>query len=149
VSLNQFGRIARESWQAISNHFPLVAVDVFIVMPSHIHGIFFISENTGFLSNGSVRAQHAAPVRANAGSLPKVVPGSLGAIVRSYKSSVTRAVNRLRNSLGAPVWHRNYYERVIRDERELDSIRHYITNNPLKISQINWSPDSQTIQSSR
>jgi len=77
----------------------------------------------------SVRAQHAAPVRPN--NLG-VKPGSLGAIVRSYKAAVTRAVNLRRGSPGSPLWHRNYYERVIRSDQELDSIRNYVTYNYLK-----------------
>jgi len=93
-------------------------------MPSHIHGILFISE----MAAGKVRAQHAAPVRPKLGA----PPGSLGAIVRSYKSAVTRAINLQKGAAGAPIWHRNYYERVIRNQRELDSMRNYIAYNPLK-----------------
>jgi putative transposase len=31
---------------------------------------------------------------------------------------------------GTPVWQRNYFERVIRDEQELNLIRRYIQENP-------------------
>jgi hypothetical protein len=49
-----------------------------------------------------------------------VKAGSLGAIVRAYKSAVTYAINKLENSRGAAVWQRNYYEHVIRNEKELN-----------------------------
>ena len=56
---------------------------------------------------------------------------SIPTIVRSFKSTVTRQINTIRNMPGAPVWQRNYYEHVIRDEEELNGIREYILYNPL------------------
>lgn len=63
---------------------------------------------------------------------PCVMPGSLGVIVRSFKSAVTKRINELRRTPGAPVWQRNYYERIIRNDRELSRIRQYIADNPMK-----------------
>jgi REP element-mobilizing transposase RayT len=59
-------------------------------------------------------------------------PGSIGAIVGQFKSVVARRINASRNMSGAPVWQRNYHERIIRNERALYAIRQYIQNNPLK-----------------
>ncbi|MFO7812426.1 MAG: transposase [Pelovirga sp.] len=59
-------------------------------------------------------------------------PRSVGAMVGSFKSAATKHINQQRNTLGIPVWQRNYYERVIRDEAELHSIRQYIIDNPIK-----------------
>ncbi len=56
--------------------------------------------------------------------------GSIGAIVGSYKSAVTRQINELRGTLGARLWQRNYYERIIRSDAELNRIREYIVQNP-------------------
>lgn len=71
----------------------------------------------------------AAPVR----SLGiNVLPGSLGAIVRSYKAAVARRMNRLRQMPGMPVWQRGYWERIIRNEHELDTTRAYIADNPVR-----------------
>ena len=61
-----------------------------------------------------------------------VEPGSLGAVVGNFKSVVTRRVNRLRGTPGAPFWQRNYHERIIRDERALRAIRRYIRENPMR-----------------
>ena len=60
----------------------------------------------------------------------KPIKQSLSAIVGSYKSSVSREINKLRSRPGQIVWQRNYFERVIRDEKELYAIRKYIINNP-------------------
>ena len=43
VCLTAMGRIVAECWQAIPEHFPRTAVDAFVVMPNHIHGIVFLS----------------------------------------------------------------------------------------------------------
>lgn len=64
-----------------------------------------------------------------------VPPESLGAVLRSYKSTVTRRINGLRASPGEPVWQRNFYEHVIRDAAELDRIVAYIASNPRR-----WTP---------
>ena len=37
-----------------------------------------------------------------------------------------------------PVWQRNYYEHVIRNETDLNDVREYIVNNPLK-----WDLDEE------
>lgn len=60
------------------------------------------------------------------------VVGSLPTIIRSFKYAATKRINQQRDNLGAPVWQRNYYERVIRDEAELHAIRQYMIDNPIK-----------------
>jgi hypothetical protein len=60
------------------------------------------------------------------------VPGSLPTLIRSFKSAATRGINRLRGTPGGCVWQRGYYERVIRNERELNAVRRYIAHNPLR-----------------
>ncbi|MGH7612580.1 MAG: transposase [Gemmatimonadales bacterium] len=60
----------------------------------------------------------------------RVAPGSLGAIVRSFKSAVTRAINIRRGTPGARIWQRNYHERIIWNDVALRRIRWYIVTNP-------------------
>jgi putative transposase len=88
----------------------------------------------------------AAPLRSNAYHQPtglgfNVPPGSLGAMVRTYKSTVTRFVNRVRRAPGMPVWQRGYWERIIRDERHLAATRRYIANNPRR-----WAEDRDQLE---
>jgi putative transposase len=56
--------------------------------------------------------------------------GSLGAIVGNFKS--VRRFNRMRKTPGVGLWQRSFYEHVICNERELDAVRQYIADNPLK-----------------
>ena len=61
---------------------------------------------------------------------------TLGRVVRAFKSVSAVAANKALDRSGQPFWQRNYYEHVIRDEEELNAVRRYIRENPLK-----WSDD--------
>ena len=87
-------------------------------MPNHIHGVLIISED-----DSPVGVRHASPLQ------PRP---PLGIIVGSFKSAVTKRINESRATPGILVWQRNYFEHVIRSERELNVIRQYILDNPLK-----------------
>ncbi|MEM6528407.1 MAG: transposase, partial [Chloroflexota bacterium] len=76
----------------------------------------------------------ASPLRRRSFVAP--ASGELGNIVGTFKSMSARRINKTLDTQGAPVWQRNYYERVIRDSTELDRIRAYIMNNPAK-----WAED--------
>jgi REP element-mobilizing transposase RayT len=132
MQLNEFGSIADECWRAIPEHFPDVELGTYIVMPNHVHGIIVIHESR---SSMGVRARHASPVQKP--SNPRGFKrGSIGAIVASFKSAVTRRIGRERKIMG--VWQRNYYEHIIRDEKEWDRIHRYIECNPSR-----WAEDDQ------
>ena len=125
MRLTGIGMIAAGCWKEISKHFPNVALDAFVVMPNHIHGILTIRRDTA--CRVSTVEQFGKPA---ANSLPT--------IIRSYKSAVTKQVNELRRAPGSPVWQRNYYEHVTRDERDLNEVREYIISNLLK-----WDLDNE------
>lgn len=55
---------------------------------------------------------------------------TLGAVVRGFKARVTAVVNTVRATPGVPVWQRNYYEHIIRNDDSLQRIRQYIIDNP-------------------
>ena len=125
--LNEYGEIIMKCCHEIPDHFPHVRTDDFIVMPNHIHVIVFI-----------VGARRAVPLQTVGEQFAKPVSESLPTIIRSFKSAVTRSSNIFRNSPGQPAWQRNYYEHIIRDDRELQIIREYIRYNPPK-----WDEDKE------
>lgn len=134
VHLSRWGEIAQGCWAAIPDHAPTVSLDVFVVMPNHVHGIIVIDVTTvKSHSLPPIRAQHAAPLPLLPPGSPslriEVVPGSLGAIVRSYKAAVTRQI-KAQDRPDGPIWQRNYYEHVVRDQSDLDRIHAYIDANP-------------------
>ena len=92
-------------------------------MPNYLHGIIVLP--------GS--AVTGVP---GANLLPGPKPGSLGAIIGGFKSAVSREIAANYLSPVRPLWQRNYYERAIRNDQELDAIRRYIADNPFR-----WDDD--------
>ncbi len=138
MRLNDLGLIAREEWLQSTILRPNVQLNPneFVVMPNHIHGIIWIIEDDNSRGAASLR-----PYKQPDPNSHNVQPKSLGAIVRAYKSAVTYRINTLRKSRGAPIWQRNYYEHIIRNELELNGIAGYILVNPET-----WSHDPEYIQ---
>ena len=124
MQLNEFGRIADECWRAIPDHFPNVGLGTYIVMPNHVHGVIVINDGMATNSSPFVGARHASPLPPPRGVKPK----SIGAIVGSFKSAVTRRIGKEHNVTG--IWQRNYYEHVIRNHQDWDRIHRYIESNP-------------------
>jgi putative transposase len=118
-------------------------------MPDHIHGIIVLLDADGV---GSARAGSKSDAdnagassglgagSARAGLKPAPTGGGASAdvggrhglpeIVRALKTYSARRINVRRGTPGAPVWQRGYYERIVRNDRELSLIRKYIANNP-------------------
>ena len=123
--LNDFGKIADECWRAIPDHFPFVELGAYVVMPNHVHGIIVIRVHD-FPSNVGA-TQWVAPT--SPGTRPKgPKQNSLGAIIGSYKSAVSYRIHKELNATG--IWQRNYYEHIIRDEKDLQNKTDYINANP-------------------
>jgi REP element-mobilizing transposase RayT len=57
--------------------------------------------------------------------------GSLGAIIGQFKSRATKRIWALPGMKRYPVWQRNYYDHIIRDEQEYQLISQYIETNPI------------------
>lgn len=157
MSLGDYGRVVATMWQRIPRHFPHVGLDEWVVMPNHVHGIIVIlgapgtgdafpggrSREEGVTPDESTAATEGdyeeciAPTSGSSGAPTSGLPGaltrgSLGAIVGNFKSVTARRINRMRKTPGAPVWQRNYYDRVIHDDEVLQEIRRYILENPRK-----------------
>ncbi|WP_212747628.1 transposase [Fodinibius saliphilus] len=132
--LNSWGEIARENWINTESIRDNVRLDVFVVMPNHIHGIIEIVDSkniVGVYRNTPLRSD--SPVNQSEFKSPSE---TIGAIVRGYKSTVTKQINKIRNSPGEKVWQRNYYDHIIRDKKSLERIRYYIIQNPAQ-----WQED--------
>ncbi len=150
--LSPFGQVVEWIWKRIPDHFANVETDASVVMPNHAHGVLWILDDDNgrgdaFLAPSpslrdvpSDEPSHSEKVRTgNASPLHSgPPPGSIGAIVGNFKSTTTRRINKMRRTPGAAVWQRNYYERIIRNARELNAIRQYILNNPQ-----NWMEDRE------
>lgn len=65
----------------------------------------------------------------------------LSEIVRQFKTFSAKRINAKKNHHGKPVWQRNYYEHIIRNEIELNAIREYIAGNPARWNEDENNPD--------
>jgi REP element-mobilizing transposase RayT len=131
------GRMVERWWRELPSKFPAISGDVFVVMPNHVHGIIVIRETVG--ADQRVRPVHAG---AHAGAPLQGNP-SLSQIIQWFKSMTTNEYIRGVHDLSWPpfhrrLWQRNYYEHVIRDERERNDIYLYINANPA-----NWQSDDE------
>ncbi|MBN1415394.1 MAG: transposase [Bacteroidales bacterium] len=124
--LSDIGKMAVEYWLRIPVHLPFVELDEFIVMPDHIHGIIVI-ENT-------IPTNQSPPILKNI-HMTTISPkyGSLSSVIRSYKSALTKWCNS--NNLFFE-WQSRFYDRIIRNDDELNRVRQYIRNNL-----VHWKAD--------
>ncbi len=150
--LSDIGKIADQYWREIPEHFKNVQTDEFVIMPNHSHGILFLMEynqnqkcrcccrdvamqrlyNNG--DGGGDGDDDLIPKNLKMSQIsPK--PGSLSTIIRSYKSAVKRWAGQ--NNYPDFAWQPRFYDRVIRNNLELQHIREYIWQNPQK-----WELDS-------
>ncbi|CAG0943768.1 hypothetical protein ANRL1_01466 [Anaerolineae bacterium] len=144
MRVNEYGKIVVDEWTNTACVRANVELDEFVLMPNHMHSIIVLTGDdvaTNDLDvNGVGASRRLAPITEQLASTKRHAPspGSLGAIMAQFKSIVTKRINTLRGTQGAPVWQRNYYENIIRNEKELERIRKYITNNPA-----NWAADQE------
>lgn len=102
VKLTLPGQMAVESWQWLSERYPFVSLDEWILMPNHLHAIIW-------LDNGCSKP--------------------LGSLIGAYKTVSTKRINEL-HDLTTQIWQRNYYEHIIRGDKALLALRQYIRDNP-------------------
>lgn len=141
---NELGEIAYREWMKTAELRPQIELDAFMVMPNHIHGILKINEmdmdtlhspnNTGD-NMGDNMGECNSPNNTGECNSPLRSPSNtIGAIIRGYKSSVTKQFGLM--GFDEKLWQRNYYEHIIRDEQSYQIISEYIINNPKK-----WADD--------
>ncbi len=150
IELNVLGKITVREWLKTFQIRKNIQLDEYVIMPNHFHGIIILTENDGHNSScpyknnqnpykcrGTMHRAHPSTYE----SFGKPIPGSIPTIIRMFKSAVTREIKRLDYPFLYSIWQRNYYEHVIRNERELNRIREYIQSNPLR-----WQYDIENLE---
>jgi putative transposase len=133
MQLNELGEIVQACWDDLPSHYPNVILDAFGIMPNHVHGIIVIDDvGAGLVGAGVGAGFKPAPTKRH--GLPE--------IMRAFKTFSARRINVMRDQVGTPLWQRNYYEHIIRNERALNAIREYIINNPANWTTAQLHPDA-------
>ena len=148
MELNECGQIAYDEWLKLSERFSNFELDVFQIMPNHMHGIIVLNDIVGAtlavvqnavvqnVPNGIIALND---VGATARDAPTTTNATIGDIVGAYKSLVANGcldIYKTKNETMGKLWQRNYYEHIIRNEQSYQTISDYIINNPAK-----WKDD--------
>ena len=153
--LTRWGEVVAEEWVRSGAMRPGVEMDAFVVMPNHLHGIVVFTvgadgcpperkQGRGAGRGAPMALGRRWPERAgerdgaHSGAPLRRTARSVGSLVAQFKATAARRINVARETPGAPVWQRNYYEHVIRDEGDLEEIRRYIAENPQR-----WGEDRE------
>ena len=112
--LSDIGKIVSKCWFDLEEHYPQIALDEFIIMPNHVHGIILIEEN------GSLEIRNHG----------------LSEFVRAFKSFSSRGIGELKLKDLSRIWQSGFYDHIIHSAKELEGIRNYIRDNP-----VNWIND--------
>jgi putative transposase len=158
--LNELGNIAYNQWVKLSERFEKFELDVFQIMPNHMHGIILLNEfgvgstlavdlNTndgnGIFENKNGGLKNEQPINGQPQGLPQrdgngtATNATIGDMVGAYKSLVANGcleIYKSKNKMMGKLWQRNYYEHIIRNEQSYQNISNYIINNPVK-----WGED--------
>ncbi len=129
VQLSKLGQIVQEEWLRTPIVRPGVKLDEFVIMPDHLHAIVVICEErngVSFVGANSYSPRQVTPFRSPS--------RTVGAIIRGFKGASTKRINEQRGTPGARFWQRNYYEHIVRDERDYRRIQQYILENPIRLT---------------
>ena len=123
MRLNEFGRLAHDTWNDLPNHNSNCHLDAFVIMPNHVHGIVIIGNRIDSAGTDS------RPV--GVGSEPTPTGSTnISEVIRGFKTFSARRINDARDTKGQPVWQRGFYDHIIRQEEDVENIRAYIQQNP-------------------
>jgi REP element-mobilizing transposase RayT len=144
--LSDTGQIAEKAWIELPSHFPFLELDVFVIMPNHIHGILIIKNKICQGTKLNPEIIEEATIDSNSRDfknklksefMSQISPkmGSISSIIRSYKSFCTNEINKIDPGLNFK-WQARFHDHIIRDNQSFQRIQKYILNNPGK-----WNND--------
>ena len=135
IIANPIGNLVLDCWRQIPDHHDGVVLDEAMLMPNHFHGVLWQKQDPEEAAAAAItldpsQQAHHDPVERHF-SQPQA--GTLSTIIGSFKAAVTREARRLYlTPQRVPLWHRGFWDRIIRNEQELATIRDYVRNNPMR-----------------
>ena len=138
--LNPLGQIAHTAWLDFAENHPEIEIDIFIVMPNHVHVLLWILAPTNPADKPPSDKERA---------FGDAIAGSLSTLIGAYKGGVTQKAKNTGVFAGSPLWQRNFHDHIVRSEEELQRIRKYIRTNPLRWKEDQLHPDAPPNQFNR
>jgi len=144
--LNDAGKMIEHEWLALKKRFPNIELHEFVVMPNHFHGIIEITANNPHPTKKETRRRQSLVVAAEQqeqdtaqtlGQAQGIAQTTVGNMIGAFKSITTveyiKGVKEHNwQAFHKRLWHRNYYEHIIRNDRAFLMISEYIEKNPRK-----------------
>jgi len=125
MHLNASGEIVRDSWRWLEQQHGHVELGEFVVMPNHFHGNLKL---------------HPDFRRGSAASPPRK---PLGRLIAAFKTFSTNRINKILDVPFDRVWQRNYFEHIVRNEKEFALIEKYIHENPKRWA---WDGENKLVE---
>jgi REP element-mobilizing transposase RayT len=126
---SELGQIVLRYCEKLAVRYSHAELDAFVLMPNHVHGIIVMADVRQIHDARAVGAIHELPLPNRRLHRRRML---IPRIVGWFKMNTARRINEQRHTPGLPVWQRNYFEHIIRNEDGLNLIREYIFNNPLR-----------------
>lgn len=133
---NKWGEIIQAEWARNAEIQENLSLGAYVLMPNHLHGIIVLHPKEELWQDFYYPNFYAETPDEKKQAFGKIVPHSIPFIIKQFKSTCTKQVRELGFPLTRKHWQRGYYERVIRNPKELERITNYIHNNPLE-----WEKD--------
>ena len=121
--LTKYGRITDDVIRQISDKYPMVQREKYVIMPNHIHFIFRIEWELCGPGN-------PAP--------------TISTVMAWFKYQATKEINALDGISGRRVFQRSFHDHIIRNQAEYEKIWLYMDQNPLTWEQDCFYPDEIT-----
>lgn len=133
MQLSEVGRLAAQFWYEIPNHFPMVELGNFVVMPNHVHGILIIDNSQIPVETRLIASLHGE-IGGFSGDKNPMLGNSISKIVRWYKGRCSFECRKIQSNFA---WQSRFHDHIIRNSKSFDTIQNYIEQNPLK-----WKEDT-------
>ena len=102
--LSKMGQIAEECILRISDFYPDIIIDHYVIMPNHVHAIIYFKK--------------------------EMASTTLSHVIGQYKMAVTKKIHGINSEI--IVWQRSFHDHIIRNQRSYEKIWKYIEDNPRK-----------------
>jgi len=136
VNLNQAGLIVQEYWYDLPIIYPCIQLDLFVVMPNHLHGLLMLSKPALSTVNPDLLVAEES-LRYSYSGLSEIIKDE---IIKKYMSVSSRLITELDSSLKEPIWRKNFETEDVRNEFRLNLLRDYIADNPSQWEQDPMNP---------
>lgn len=128
---NMEGKIVESAWRSLPGNFN-IKLGPFQIMPDHFHGIIVFEKSC---RGGAIPALNI--FHGDTAGREDRAP-TLGQVIAYFKYQTTKEINPLH--VYNRIWQRNYYEHIIRNEKQFYAIQQYIIENPK-----NWANDTREL----